>query len=218
MPDGPEPHKLTAIEDDHMTERIGNLIMPATAPTQQPRPAPTMPPGEYARQADFLLARGFDGECAGNLRALSEYRWALTAGHARKGLCLFGAVGRGKTLAFEALGLRVVTARDWLSMYEDGKGAVRDSVSRHRPLVVDDLGTEETYVNFGTRLEVLEEIITTRHILWQRYGILTHITGNLTPDAYDRRYGERLLSRIKGMCRVVVFEGPDRRPGNEGWI
>ena len=202
-----------------MTKRIDKLIGPAIAEKKRVQPVPSVPPEEYARHAAELLALGYDERTPANFKPIVNCRWALETGNARKGLCLFGAVGRGKTLALEALDLAPIEAKVWVRLYEAARESLREIAWRDRAMTIDDLGHEETYVHFGTRLEVLDEIITIRHTMWQRHGTLTHITGNLTAEAYDYRYGERLLSRIKGMCNVVIFKGPDRRnTGNEGWL
>ena len=201
-----------------MTKRIAKLIGPAIAEKKRVQPVPSVPPEEYARHAAELLAMGYDDKTPSNFEVVVKYRWALASGNARKGLCLFGPVGRGKSLAFEALDLPMIEAKLWVRAYEAAKESVREVCWRNRPMAIDDLGHEETHVHYGSRIEVLDEIITIRHTMWQRHGTLTHVNGNLLPDAYDYRYGERLLSRIKGMCSVYVFGGPDRRnTGNEVW-
>jgi DNA replication protein DnaC len=71
-------------------------------------------------------------------------------------------------------------------------------------LFLDDLGSEKM-------TEWVEE--TLYLILNHRYNevLPTVITSNLTIEQLAERVGDRIASRVVGMCDVVKLEGPDRR-------
>lgn len=73
-------------------------------------------------------------------------------------------------------------------------------------VLLDDVGSERfTDTGFGT--ELLETTLR------QRYddGLPTIVTTNLTSAAWNARYSPALRSFMAQACRVVVFNGPDRR-------
>lgn len=71
-------------------------------------------------------------------------------------------------------------------------------------LVLDDLGaTHITSWNSG----VIEDLVNTR---WDDL-LPTVFTSNLSPTAMSERMDPRIPSRLFGMCRTVVLNGPDRR-------
>lgn len=71
-------------------------------------------------------------------------------------------------------------------------------------LVLDDLGaTHITSWNSG----VIEDLINTR---WDDLRP-TIFTSNLSPAAMAERMDPRIPSRLFGMCRTVILNGPDRR-------
>jgi DNA replication protein DnaC len=71
-------------------------------------------------------------------------------------------------------------------------------------LVLDDLGAEKTS-DFA--LQSLYIIID------KRYSEMRHtiITSNLSVDEIAGKVGDRIASRIAGMCRVIELKGRDRR-------
>lgn len=71
-------------------------------------------------------------------------------------------------------------------------------------VVLDDLGAEKTS-EFA--LQSLYIIID------KRYSEMcpTIITSNLTVDEIAEKVGDRIASRIAGMCRVIELRGRDRR-------
>jgi DNA replication protein DnaC len=131
----------------------------------------------------------------------------------RRGLVLRGGVGNGKTVA----------AACALAEYNQ-----RDSMRRGRPLtwhrpndftsgmlhsyddkapkigremvVIDDVG-RETKGDFEEALVVLIDDHLTRFVL----------TTNLTVEELEKRYGERLIDRLKAECTFVALAGSSLR-------
>lgn len=144
------------------------------------------------------------------------------------GIYVYGGVGVGKThLALSCLKWQFDRGEKgwfwpvdelldhfrWFISTNDSTGLVED-VARwcNIPLLVlDDLGVQKATVWAD---EKLYEIINHR---WQRRDrLITVVTSNwshteLEEKAREEVIGERIVSRIIGMCEVVHIEGKDRR-------
>lgn len=78
-------------------------------------------------------------------------------------------------------------------------------------LCIEDLGREQVEaVAMGNRLNVLQSILEYRG---DQACQLTLITSNYSLDnpELEKRYGERVVSRLYGMCNYFELDGPDRR-------
>jgi len=145
-----------------------------------------------------------------------------------KGLYLTGTVGCGKThlasaivheLAKQNVYTLFVFVPDFLdelrSMFDDTK----QDTERENPfelakistvLILDDLGTEKVteWAN-----EKLLQLINYRY----NNNLATIITSNYAMQALKGRLGERIYSRVKGMCEEIVINGEDRRVKKGGF-
>lgn len=122
--------------------------------------------------------------------------------------------GTGKTHLAAAIALTVgdgffINASELLDAVRDsyaGDGYCKEfQAARHAPLLVlDDLGAQRITEWGEERLYVL---------LNRRYDDLLPlvVTSNLAPDRLGDAVGERIASRIMGMCAKVHVEGPDHR-------
>lgn len=79
-----------------------------------------------------------------------------------------------------------------------------------RCLLIDDMGTEPVANIFGVKVEPMHQILDARWN-WHERGGRTIITTNLKLDAFADRYGDRAMSRIRGMCKIVKLETQDQR-------
>lgn len=79
-------------------------------------------------------------------------------------------------------------------------------------LCIQDLGSEPVSdaVRMGTRREPLRQILEARG---DRNDLITLITSNfgISAPEIERRYTDRVVSRLKGMCNFLVINGIDRR-------
>lgn len=89
---------------------------------------------------------------------------------------------------------------------EVSEEAVIDKYTNIPYLTIDDLGAEKTT---DWVLQTLHTIIDRRYRNMQK----TVITSNLTLEEIASKIGDRIASRIVGMCRVIELKGKDRRLG-----
>ena len=73
-------------------------------------------------------------------------------------------------------------------------------------ILIDDLGTENIKIDFGTRIDAIADAIS-----YAEDSSKTLLTStNLTPKALKVKYDERTLDRLR-RCKVVKFEGESLR-------
>lgn len=145
-----------------------------------------------------------------------------------KSICIVGGVGTGKTKTMDILNeyikidnivymrgktqltfnFRTVNSKEIVSNYmKDGYDGLLNYMKIGN-LCIDDLGSESATANyFGTKLDVLTEIIETRY----NKGLLTHFTTNLDEQEINDRYNSRVYSRIVHQCNMIVLNDNDYR-------
>nr|CAJ75139.1 conserved hypothetical protein [Candidatus Kuenenia stuttgartiensis] len=85
-----------------------------------------------------------------------------------------------------------------------GEGALLDKYTRCGLLILDDLGAETAS---EWVLQTLYQILNRRYLDQSQ----TVITTNLTLGELKEKLGDRIASRIAGMCFAVMLRGRDRR-------
>jgi DNA replication protein DnaC len=170
------------------------------------KPPPALPTdAEVADLFAWLAARGYE-PC----KALVEpLRWYLS----ERGVMLRGNTGVGKTLLFKTLRVNVYNA-NWIARkpFEELDTWLDDVAADE--ICIDDLGNEQTVVQFGQRDEPLRRVINHRA---DNAKVLTHCTTNLGANQTEgaglirQRYGDPAFSRLLGMCKPFELTGPDRR-------
>lgn len=192
---------------------------------QEPPATPSDETVQWA--ANYLQAKGYDRRMPSNFDTAARYLAALRDGIQSKGLCLLGKVGVGKTAVARVIAKAALfrwwdsarLARVYQNDPEHFMEIVAGDIYGIDPLVIDDVGREPTVNDYGTRLEVMGEAISRRSAVYDRTGIQTIITSNLDIEDIVQRYGERTMSRIEGMCNIIVFEGGDQRQtGNDDYL
>lgn len=127
-----------------------------------------------------------------------------------KGLLCMGNNGRGKTLicskAIPAM-LRffmgkMVYCCDALRMAEDA-----ENLRYAFLLSIDDIGVEPVASDYGNKLYMLPEIADDA----EKKGKMLLLTTNLPSRDLAAKYGARTLDRLRGLCKVVVFQGESMR-------
>lgn len=137
------------------------------------------------------------------------------------GSYIFGDPGTGKTYAAAAavrlalksgLTAKMITAKRLLDAIKEGYDAndsyALESAETVQLLVLDDLGAERPT---DWAIETLSSLIDTRYAT----DLPTIITSNYRlgelRDLWSGMAGARVASRIAGACKVIHFEGKDRR-------
>ena len=206
-----------------------------------------VPPEDIEKYTKFYEARlaayGYDDEEPKNRATLARYCAKYYSGCMPKGLALVGDTGRGKTCGMRIMaklfGWRWYDACDLVDTWQ--KLGVKNRADlwaelkgyncstswpdgyQHcwKDIVIDDVGTEPTLNDYGTKLEVLGQIIDKRVKEYEHNQAYTFMTFNLvktddplTDKSIQGRYGARVLSRLEQVCHVVKLDGPDRRLTN----
>lgn len=153
-----------------------------------------------------------------------DERFNLEGYSLKKGLCLFGGVGVGKTTLMKAMFKNQVQSYAVLMcrQIEDEFSKDGDSVLKtygvtrqttvngdpfgHQVLgyCFDDLGTEPNGKYFGKDANVMAEIILNRYDNDLPFN-QTHITTNLSIDEIRTRYGTRVTDRMRQMFNIITF-------------
>lgn len=132
----------------------------------------------------------------------------------RKGIILSGPVGCGKTSLMRLLKFivpfqrpyEVISTRNIVFGFNHlGFKTVEDYGSSGY-FCFDDLGVEPRGRYFGKDCEVMGEILLSRHDLFQRYKVKTHVTTNLSATELEDRYGQRVRSRMRELFNLLAFD------------
>jgi DNA replication protein DnaC len=179
-----------------------------------------------------LLEHGYDNREPFNTNAVARYFANYFYGSTKKGLCLIGDTGRGKTFAFRImkrlLATRIFEAETLVDRWQiygpHNRKEIYKELTGHYPhherleiarnwrdCIIDDIGTEPILNEFGTKREVIDSIIQRRTREFEEFGARTHISTNLSLNQLQERYGKRFVSRLNQICHIVVLKGEDRR-------
>ncbi len=142
----------------------------------------------------------------------------------QKSIMLFGNTGVGKSTMIKAfcnnprIPFLYADTLEVVNEYEkDGPHAIDDytllidnpnrlqKYFGHAKLgmVFDDLGTENTGINFGKKKNVMGEILLLRYANCP--GPYTHVTTNNTTDEFLEMYGVRVYDRMREMYNIVEW-------------
>ncbi|MCP3968516.1 MAG: hypothetical protein GY750_05115 [Lentisphaerae bacterium] len=166
--------------------------------------------------------------------ALCRYAGMLSTKATVKGLALLGALGIGKSWGTEALAhftrTKFVTASELVTAYEQGGVSELLEVaiplklgfeSDPEDLIIDEVGREpQSATHYGTKLNVIEEVLRRRYIQWERHGARTIITSNaflrrdprqLDKPSIESLYGDDIADRVQQMCNIPQIGGCDLR-------
>ena len=142
----------------------------------------------------------------------------------RKGICLAGDVGMGKTFLMESFMAFCNAINELPNFRKVGCGDVFDDIaSANNPTVAlkrfykgniffDDLGNEpEFFKHFGNELAYMDRIMFKREEAFRVGYCITHFTTNLNGNDIKKRYGTRFSDRFKKMMNIVVMNAPSKR-------
>ena len=129
-----------------------------------------------------------------------------------KGLFFYGDTGVGKTHALHAISknksnvdnfpILLVEFRDYMQ-----KGFYLENIKEYTNrdyIFIDDIGSEKVSEFV---VEFLYILVNRRYENMKR----TVLSTNLSIEAFQEKYGDRIMSRIAEMCVLVEIRGEDKR-------
>lgn len=138
-----------------------------------------------------------------------------------KGLFLYGAPGTGKTEMMQAFqrftGQYELSKRFEFSnmsqVYDSARrGADEVQYQEQGDRCLDEFGRiTGPVLQYGNPIDLNEAILEARYIRFQRYGQLTSIVTNATPERAKQIFSPALYDRIRAMCTPVLFAGQSFR-------
>ena len=148
-----------------------------------------------------------------------------------KGITLVGSIGSGKTRRLEAIckalgyqffyaGEMIRRVREFQEKMGENTGfkmamlthKMDFSDAKDHALAIDDMGKEPTeIVAYGTRHDYMVEAIEERYEVWKRYGWITIISTQMSPEEIRKRYPAHIADRIGEMTAPVFLARRSRR-------
>lgn len=152
-------------------------------------------------------------------------------GSLNKGILLVGGVGTGKTLLFNIFrhytrdilltnSFKEYSAMDiidrvnvsGIGVLEEFSHNLVDKIARPIRMYIDDIASKnESVKHYGTPLNVIEQLLSIRYNIFQRYGTLTHASTNIFPSQMKDIYDQRIIDRMKEMFNIIEIEGKSFR-------
>ena len=144
-----------------------------------------------------------------------------------KGLFVVGGVGSGKTLLFKIFkeytkkiirinSFRAFTSQeivdnvnvsgiDFLNQFGTG-------LDYPMTCYFDDIASANENINrFGTKTNVIEQLLSMRYNVYHRHSKLTHITSNKFLSEMEQLYGDRITDRIVEMFNIIELDTESKR-------
>jgi DNA replication protein DnaC len=160
----------------------------------------------------------------------SHYReYTGNEGRLNKGIALIGDVGAGKSLLFEIFkqytkhvlqqNSFIVTNENEIinKVHDGGIEAINDlgyNFNTPKTIYIDDFASkiEESKIkHYGSKLDVIDNLLTTRYIIYTRYYKLTHISTNSYPIDWAKMFDNRIVDRMVEMFNIIELQGNSRR-------
>jgi len=138
-----------------------------------------------------------------------------------KGILLTGPVGCGKTSLMQLLlhlaphktTYEIIPTRNIVYSFNAAGFIVLEKYNDTKNYCFDDLGVEPTGSHYGKDLNVLGEILLSRYDLFTKTSLgqglshsKTHLTTNLNAQELEKRYGNRVRSRLRAMFNLISFD------------
>lgn len=169
-------------------------------------------------QAQDLFDRGMRYYIGEGYKFLDDYKQIVDwlRDNNKKGLLITGNNGTGKsviacclipTLLFHFLTeeTHIYSAYRLADTYRN-QTTMWDLID-NKPIVIDDLGTENYYFEYGEKRDLFAELVDQA----EKDKRLMIITTNMTTDQIKERYGIRTFDRLRSLTKVVSLLGESMR-------
>ena len=136
-----------------------------------------------------------------------------------KGLLISGPVGCGKTslmkllphLAPHKTNYEIIPTRNIVFSFNASGFETLEKYNEIKSFCFDDLGVEPTGSHYAKECNVMGEIILSRYDIFMQKAqpnnhCKTHITTNLNAQELEKKYGNRVRSRIRAMFNLISFD------------
>lgn len=192
----------------------------AKAQAKQRKPDPAVFRARKLEAEKELLDTGYDKRYPKLFDDVASYAALWRMGFISSGYMLMGGCGCGKTEAAIRLSamLRIEFVTTGMLLEAYGKSEYYDMVKqpdllmKPGPLIIDELGTEpRPFLHFGTKYNVMADVLRERYDVFKIYGAVTIITTNMTLAELDEAYGGRIESRCWEMFKVKEYSFTDFR-------
>jgi len=147
-----------------------------------------------------------------------------------KGLLLSGPVGCGKTslmkllphLAPHKINYEIIPTRNIVFNFNATGFQVLEKYNETKSFCFDDLGVEPKGSHYAKECNVMGEILLSRYDIFMQTAqpnnqqpitnnhCKTHITTNGNAQELEKRYGNRVRSRIRAMFNLISFDEKSR--------
>lgn len=135
-----------------------------------------------------------------------------------KGLLISGPVGCGKTslmkllphLAPHKTNYEIIPTRNIVFGFNASGFETLEKYNEIKSFCFDDLGVEPTGSHYAKECNVMGEIILSRYDIFMQKAqpnnhCKTHITTNFNAQELEKKYGNRVRSRIRAMFNLISF-------------
>lgn len=197
---------MTTIQHTKIFEemRLNGMVLP-----QSDRIPISVPNAKEQMQSWFNYVVGLEGKQCRWLSAYDEVAEWLTDNKG-KGLYLYGNCGLGKSLLTKyIIPAIVLNAQSKIIKAYDMRQFMNspDEVFNRKLLALDDVGTEEISVSYGTKRDLFPELMD----MAEKYGKVVIASSNLDSEQLLERYGSRTMERIMATMKRVRFQGKSFR-------
>lgn len=197
---------MTTIQHTKIFEemRLNGMVLP-----QSDRIPISVPNAKEHLKSWLDYVVGLEGKQGRWLPAYDEVAEWLTDNKG-KGLYLYGNCGLGKSLLTKyIIPAIVLNAQNKIIKAYDMRQFMNnpEEVFNRKLLALDDIGTEEIAVNYGTRRDLFPELMD----MAEKYGKVVIASSNLDSEQLLERYGSRTMERIMATMKRVKFQGKSFR-------
>ena len=105
---------------------------------------------------------------------------------------------------------QVIPCRNVVFAFNHVGYKIIEDYGNKKSLCFDDLGVEPSGRYFATNCNVMGEVLISRYELFKRNKIKTHLTTNLSATELEKRYGNRVRSRMRELFNLVAFQESTR--------